>query len=694
MFGINYLNPLFLWGLAAAAVPIIIHLIKRNRATRVPFAAIRFLQLEPNESVRSQKFKQILLLLMRIAAMALLAMAFSRPYLKNTKMKTIWGTQPKAMVILLDNSLSMAYGDYLERAKQKAKNILQNSRPGDHVTLMTFAENPTILAESKNDFASLKTLIDGTINFTYEATNYRRALNLAETILQELPYDDKHIYLISDFQKKIWQEQTVHWDRPGEIKIHFVQISDPETSNMAITGVRFKEDGKHRGKHVLLARIKNFGDRKHWVSARVYINGKKMKIKKVRLLANEEKVVKFDNLKFPGNRSTGWIELKTKKDPLPHDNAFYFVFQKQSQFKILAVDGEPNARDPIQDELFFVERAINLPKSPFQLVIKKSMDLENMDFNEFRTVFLANVKEISREVLTRLAFYVRSGGGVIITLGDQVIPQIYNRLFMDISPAKLVDRAFSSVDRRGGVIIAEMDYQHPIFKPFAQPNQGDLSVAQFYQYFTCAPLRSAVVIARFDNGQPALIERTIGSGKVLLFTSSLDTEWNNLPVKAVFLPMLYQTIKYVSTEAKEQTSYVVKEPVALDLGTIKKPGQTTRSTHIKLPDGQLIEFREKIFTKTNLPGIYQIFAGSNKKASWNFAVNIDPEESDVRPVGADELQTLSEENTQVSTSAMVTSSMEFNSQQLEKKQKIWRLIILGIILILLGETWLANRTYR
>ncbi|MFQ5485558.1 MAG: BatA domain-containing protein, partial [Desulfobacterales bacterium] len=109
MFGLSFLNSLFLWGVASASIPLIIHLIKRNRAVRLPFAAMRFLQIRPNQKVKSQKLRQLLLLLMRITALALLALAFARPYLKGSGAGTLWVEQPRTAVILIDNSLSMTY---------------------------------------------------------------------------------------------------------------------------------------------------------------------------------------------------------------------------------------------------------------------------------------------------------------------------------------------------------------------------------------------------------------------------------------------------------------------------------------------------------------------------------------------------------------------------------------------------------
>ncbi|MCG8608063.1 BatA domain-containing protein, partial [bacterium] len=135
MFGFSFLNSLFLWGIAAASIPVIIHLIKRNKAVKLPFAAIRFLQIEPNRRVKSQKLKQLILLLMRMAALVLLALAFARPFMAGAGAGGIWGEESKAAVVLIDNSFSMGYDNRLQAAKNEARNLIRSLKSGDQATV-------------------------------------------------------------------------------------------------------------------------------------------------------------------------------------------------------------------------------------------------------------------------------------------------------------------------------------------------------------------------------------------------------------------------------------------------------------------------------------------------------------------------------------------------------------------------------
>src|SRR3990172_5621381 len=138
MFEFTFLNSIFFWGLAAAALPVVIHLIKRNRAVKLFFAAMRFLKTDPSERFKSQRLKQLILLLLRVAVMLLLALAFARPFLENHNKTIFWNEQPEAVVVLVDNSYSMAKDDNFKKAIARAGEILRSLKRQDRVAVVQF----------------------------------------------------------------------------------------------------------------------------------------------------------------------------------------------------------------------------------------------------------------------------------------------------------------------------------------------------------------------------------------------------------------------------------------------------------------------------------------------------------------------------------------------------------------------------
>ncbi|HEX9652094.1 MAG TPA: BatA and WFA domain-containing protein [bacterium] len=690
MFGLSFLNTLFLWGLAATAIPVIIHLIKRSRAIKLPFAAMRFLVLDPNQRIRSQKLKQLLLLLMRIAALVLMALAFARPFFENAQSKTIWSSGPKAAVILVDNSFSMGYENRFGAAVAKAKELITTFKPGDEVAVMLFSERVETVAETDKDYGGMADQLSLAAQLSTRGTNYLRAIQAAETRLMESAAESKTAYLISDFQASGLDNLHLHWQIQPGIQIELLTVQNKDFSNIAVQEVLVSSKSERSRNRDVLVRIKNYGGTKQKREVTLTLNGRAVSKKSLTIEPQQAEVAQFNNATFPEGAVAGLVEVQSDEE-LTEDNRFYFVLENVVTSKILAVNGEPNTRDYSQDELFFLERAINLADiSKYSLIPTTAQRINEFDFSGFQVILLANVKEISRSVVDRLTYFVRGGGGLIITLGDQVNPTIFNQLFRELSPAVLSDRAFASLNRESGVILTDVDYQHTIFRMFSDAGQGDPGAAQFYQYLRASAIVPEAVLARFDDGGPALLERTVASGKVVLFTSTIDNEWNNLPVKAIFLPLLYQTVQYVAAEKKGQKSYLVGQPVALQ--NVSEQDLKKGALLVRTPSGNETKITTHIFDQTTEPGIYEIHKQNLVRGREVFAVNVDSRESDLTALSPEDFHSrFVIDDTRIAQTAALTSS---SSEQHENRQKLWRLAIMGVLLLLLGETWLANRTYR
>ena len=123
----SFITPLFFFGMLAAAVPILLHLIKRERATKVEFPTLMFLRKISKKVIRFQKLRHLLLLLLRVLAFLLLALAFTRPFRETVSAARPTGKVSTAHIILLDNSMSMAYGDRWERARKAAADIARSA---------------------------------------------------------------------------------------------------------------------------------------------------------------------------------------------------------------------------------------------------------------------------------------------------------------------------------------------------------------------------------------------------------------------------------------------------------------------------------------------------------------------------------------------------------------------------------------
>ena len=197
----SFLNPLYFWGALAAAVPVLLHLIRRERARRIEFPTLMYLRKVSKRTIRYQKLRHLLLLLLRVLAFLFLALAFTRPFREMPQVSAAGGKVTTAHIILLDNSLSMSYGDRWERAKKAAAEIVRRASVGDKFALLEFSDRVFARSQIVTGKDTLLGQIENGVELTEKSTRYSQALRLAEKLALEAGAEKRIIYLISDFQK-------------------------------------------------------------------------------------------------------------------------------------------------------------------------------------------------------------------------------------------------------------------------------------------------------------------------------------------------------------------------------------------------------------------------------------------------------------------------------------------------------------
>src|SRR5688500_14223292 len=211
----SFLAPLFLAGLAALAVPIFVHLINRERKEITEFPSLMFLQRIPYRSVRRQKIRDWLLFAMRCLALILLVAAFARPFLARRFAQAAGAlATTREVVVLLDRSYSMGYGDRWDRAQEAARSAIAGIGANDKLTLVAFAETPTALNQASADQGSLRAALDA-VKPSSRTTKYAPALKLATKILDESDLGRREIVLITDFQNVGWDAHDEGELAPG-----------------------------------------------------------------------------------------------------------------------------------------------------------------------------------------------------------------------------------------------------------------------------------------------------------------------------------------------------------------------------------------------------------------------------------------------------------------------------------------------
>lgn len=661
---LNFLAPLALLGAALVAVPVLLHLIDRRRVPRIDFPALRFLLAAQKRLKRRRRVRDPFLMLLRILALLALVLAFSSPLLQYQSTVPAGTDLSSNVVFLLDTSLSMGSVEdgktLLERAKQRIGEVVQRLPEGGRVGLVVFHREPLdLLGGVTPDLGKLRSALEQ-VKPSYEETQLKPALLAGLRVLLSAPEGNGDLYLLSDnTQVSLPGETTLTLPAQleGRIRLVVTTLSDTPRSNRSLAAVRAEREGGDGGKVKIVASVTAQGNGLPPeapldlllggdVISRGFVKGSE---------GTEDKTFTLPPQTDP--QGEGVLALGT--DALEADNRYYFRMTSRRDLKALVIDGEPG-EDLGGAESFFVERALNPRRasgSRVQPIVTGVGAVPTLDPRQFPVVFLLNVSDPT-PLAERLVRYVKAGGGLFIGMGGQANIELHNRALGELLPASMGEIKAASVDLTGEKppALAYPEVNHPIFEVFREAGASTFSTVSFYKLVPTAPtLKSnAEVLLKFTNGLPALLGRGVGNGRVLLFTSSLDRDWTDFPLKSIFLPFVQEATHYLArnpTGDEHQTRHLVGEPVVLELsgGPLERLVRTPEGLELPLTDPMpttagASSIRRVIFDKTTVPGHYQVFertpAGLVPRGDLAFSVNVSTRESDLTPFDPQRLQAM------------------------------------------------------
>lgn len=565
------------------------------------FSAVAFLLPSIVRSRRRSRVADILLLLLRSAALIFLALAFARPsYLS----KSLLGTdEPRAVAVIVDNSLSMGYGDNFRKALSEARRVLDDVPDGSFVIVAPLVGGGTrvsLFTEKRDAFREL-----GKINLTNLYTDNVGRVEEIYAALQAAPLEKREVVLITDFQRNGWRfEPRYDW-------LRFIDVSDEERpGNMAVTGVEVEVEGAYAR---ISASVSNFGETKAMgVVATLKLGD--IEINRVldvgpRAVSKVEFTV--STLGFRGGDVSGRVSIRG--DKLPVDDTRYFIISSRSKPGVLVVDGDMRG-DPRSSETFYLTRALETmgEGSSLSFNVRDGESFLAEDLGRYDSIVLANVGFLDSVAKDGIVRFLNSGGKLLIFLGDRINGLLYNALMGDVLPGEI---GFA-VDADSGIgVLSE--------GALANLLSGSLGGVRVKKYFLIRPYEDVETMLRADSGSPLLLHKKVGSGDVYLFASTADTSWNTLPLSTAFLPLVGKLLDVAGSEVLAKRDPEVGEALNLSIRGKTKP------LRVLVPDGREINPAEGggLFVETRVPGIYEVVEGDGSR--FLFAVNVDPKESDL-----------------------------------------------------------------
>ena len=674
----GFLAPAFLLGLLALSVPVLIHLVHRERRQTLVFPSLMFLRRVPHRSVRRRRIRQWLLLALRCAALALLAVAFAHPVLRGNDRAAPAAGGARATVVLVDRSYSMGYGGRWPQALAAARSTLGDLGGDDVAGLVFFAEDADATGPLTPDRALLEAALDEA-ELGWGGTRFAPALALGTRLLDESGLKRRELVLISDFQRRAL-DGLDDVRIPEGTDLRWVDLSAPETQNRGITDVtlqRVYEGGRERV--AIAARVARQGPGSGQpVPVTLELGGRVLDTKVLDLRDETAATVRFDPVAFPEGAQRALVRLEP--DALPQDDAFRFVLAPGRALGVLIV-GRDGGRS---GESLFLRRALAIGERPsFDVRVRARSALRPQDLAGARVVVLNDTAWPAAEAGESLRAFVAQGGGVVAALASRTAPAAWDGSATELLPGAIGDRVVDRSADWGGTL-AFLDYDHPVFELFRRPRSGDFSTARFLRYRTLGA-GDAGVLARFDDGAAALVETRLGEGRVLFWTSSLDTLWNDLPLQPVFLPFLHRLVahaaRYDELPAWRRVGDVVELP---ELEEGRWVGLTPGAERA-LAEGD----RDARFLKLETAGFYELRPSGDEDAAavLTVAVNVDPAESDLTAADPEEV---AGGLTRLATSAGSSGALPSAAER-EQRQNVWWFVLLAAVAVLAAETALSNR---
>ena len=676
--GLSLLVPAFLAGLLAIAVPIWVHLRNRTKSETIEFPSLMFLERIPYRSVQRQTLRHRMLFALRVLALGLLALAFARPFLGAAPPGLAGPSGTREVVVLLDRSWSMGYEGHWDEAVAAVSEVVSDVAAGDLVSLVLFDEEATVALESSVDRTALQAAL-GAASPGFGATSYAAAFRAAQRILAESTLPRREAVIVSDFQRTGWDPEA-EVELPQGTVVRPVAVGD-SGENISVVDVTLRRvaglaaDAPEQV--VVLARItRQGGTGELRVPVRLEVDGHPALEQGTSLPESGAVRVEFDALPVGEQPLRGTI--RAGDDDLPGDNEFYFVIAPGQAVPVLILEN-PSASG---SDSLFIERALRIGSDPtFRVEREVLSDLGPRDLVGRSLVILNDVGVIDAATAATLRDFLEGGGGVLVAFAE---------LSPDRDADDLLPFAVGSMSDRTaelGASLAYLNTSHPALQLFGDADGGDFATARFYRYRSLLPVPQRGVLARFDDGSPALLEVPVGGGRLLVWTSSLDNFWSDFPVQPVFLPFLHQVSKHAANY-REPPAWLTagRRPAPRQLVLAASAGSFGEAATASV-DGRVAGNGPRELS----PGFHEVewVDPQGRPQSAGIALNLARSEADLSRTDPEEIAA----SAVWRAGGSVESDEEpvATPEQIEGGQSVWWYLLILAFLLLVVETGLSNR---
>lgn len=663
----GFLAPWFLAGVAAVGLPIYVHLLRQYKSKPLPFSSLMFFEQRLQSSVKHRRLKYLVLFAMRCAFVALLVLAFSRPFIHSN---AIAAGGAKTVIIAVDNSFSMRQDGRFAQAKQGAFDQLAKLGVGDRAQVVTFGGSAKLLSGMTTDKAELRGAIQS-IEPGDGASSYSDLSRVLRSTVESLKSGiEAHVF--TDIQKSSMPAAFADLRLDDGTKLEIHAVAKDMIPNFTVESVDAPSRVFDTKKVRTLATIAGFNTEEATKKVTLLANGKPLESKTVKVPANGRATVEFLSLEAPYGLSKGEVRLDNAGDGFPDDDHWYFAVERADPKLALFVHSEGD-----QASGLYLKTALASSNEPaFTVESVSAGQAANQNLSKYAFVMLSDPGPLAEKFTTALKEYVQKGGSVLISLGRNAVPG----RTIPVAELQVAGVHFVSPDKERSLTVASVDTSYP---SFARATNWD--GVEFYsatRVLLPENVKNIRVAAKLSDGTPLLLDQSAGEGHVLLFASAFDNISNNLPIQPVWIPFIEQTTHEMGGIGASRGNYKVGAYVEL-----RSAREKNVPVEVISPNGQraltLSESAKAQNFQFPSQGFFDIRRANGHEELA--AVNPDRRESDFTVVPQETLEYW--KNTGKGT--LQPDGAKGSSEG--EKSELWWYVLVALFLLAIAESVFGNR---
>ena len=691
----TFLNPAILFGLLAASIPILIHLLNLRKLKKIEFSTLQFLKELQKNKIRKIKLKQWLLLALRVLIILCIVTAFARPTLVGVSIGGTTSAAKTSAVFILDDTFSMSVidqnGSYLNQAKEAIKELFDQFEEGDEVGLI-LVSHQTDEVEMTSNIGKFKEDIDD-INVSFASGKLNNTIVKAAEVMSITKNFNKEIYIFTDFQKgRLALEEEIidlKEELSEQVRIYTFDYSGKEVTNFGIDELKINTQIFEKDKPVKFnALIKNYSKRsKNNLVVSLFINGERSAQQSVNLNPGESKTV---NLEAPAKSfGINKVFVEIEEDELMQDNQRYTSIYLPEKIPVLIIIDNSADSKLLEIALKSVSR-----QEYFNITTKSAEQVSGIQLSDYKVLVIISSDFLNAK--EKLTSFLNSNKGIIILPASDFRSTNFIASLNALGvPAT---GTYIKTDRGQSIQFSEIDFQHPLFENiFIDEKKKQFESPDIYSYYKINPAGKGKTIIFLEDESSFLSEYSLHGGTILLFSCAPVFSWGDFPVKSIFPPLITKSVMYLATKNFSDEKYLAGENLNVNISQrtlpqikVIKPDNTEDIVNLETQlDSDFLTYSNTLIT-----GNYEFYSGEELLSE--LSVNTDPAESVTEYLSESEFDEYLEKIYFNGRHIRIDKNENPTQMILQARfgSELWRYFLLAAIVLALLEMTIARNTKK